>query len=95
MNRLRRWTFRFRRKSSICSARCSGERHLSYLIVSHDLAVTAHLCSEILVMHHGRYVETLTDECIRNDRAEDDYTRQLLAASKGFDRDFIAGIKDF
>ena len=71
------------------------ERHLSYLIVSHDLAVTAHLCSEILVMHHGRHVETLTDECIRNDQAEDDYTRQLLAASKGFDRDFITGIKDF
>lgn len=52
---------------------------LSYLFISHDMAVIHHFCDRILVMLDGRIVEEGDREAvIRNPRS--DYTRALLAA---------------
>lgn len=57
------------------------ERGLSYLMVSHDLAVVGHLCDRVAVMQHGHIVETLDADAIRHQQAHHDYTRHLLASS--------------
>ncbi|MDE0533840.1 MAG: ATP-binding cassette domain-containing protein [Albidovulum sp.] len=52
---------------------------LSYLFVTHDLAVAEYFCDDILVMHLGRQVEFGSAESLF--RAPDaDYTRRLIAA---------------
>jgi len=62
----------------------STERGLTYLLVSHDLAIVAHMCDRLLVMQHGRAVESLTRAQLRARETTEDYTRQLLIASEGF-----------
>ena len=58
-------------------------RHgLTYLLVSHDLGVVAHLCSRLAVMQQGRIVETLDTDTLCAGEARDPYTRALLAASE-------------
>jgi oligopeptide transport system ATP-binding protein len=53
--------------------------NLTYLFISHDLAVVEHLCSEVLVMNNGAIVESGTsNEILQN--PQQDYTRKLLAA---------------
>ncbi|GAB3246605.1 ABC transporter ATP-binding protein [Nocardioides dilutus] len=52
---------------------------LSYVFISHDLAVVRMVCHEIHVMKGGRIVESGTPEEIF-DRPQDDYTKTLLAA---------------
>jgi peptide/nickel transport system ATP-binding protein len=59
---------------------------LTYVLVSHDLAVVAHLCDRLLVMRNGETVEETTSEGLRSDRATSPYTRALLSASQGFSR---------
>jgi len=58
-----------------------AEHGLTYLMVSHDLAVVGHMCSDIAVMNRGRIVEVLNVEKMRALQAEHAYTRQLLDAS--------------
>ncbi|MDX6752499.1 ABC transporter ATP-binding protein [Geminicoccaceae bacterium 1502E] len=60
------------------------QRDLTYLMVSHDLAVVAHLCERVAVMNRGRLVEELPAAELRAGRARDPYTRELLAASAGY-----------
>ncbi len=61
--------------------RLRTERGLTYLMVSHDLAVVGHMCSEIAVMNDGEIVEVLSVEDLRALKANHPYTRQLLDAS--------------
>jgi ABC-type oligopeptide transport system ATPase subunit len=52
---------------------------LSYLFISHDMAVIHHVCDRIAVMYNGKIVETGTrDEVIQNPTHE--YTKALLSA---------------
>jgi peptide/nickel transport system ATP-binding protein len=60
------------------------ERGLSYLMVSHDLAVVTHLCSRVMVMRAGREVETLDADKLARGEVAQPYTRQLMQAVKGF-----------
>jgi len=66
--------------------RIRAEQGLSYLLVSHDLAVIAHVCERIGMMRHGRIVEEMTPADIRAGRAREPYTREFLDASAAFAR---------
>ncbi|MEM1299359.1 MAG: ABC transporter ATP-binding protein, partial [Pseudomonadota bacterium] len=63
------------------------EMGLSYIFISHDLAVVATLADRVLVMRRGRVVEEGSTECIFEDPRHP-YTRALIAASPepDFDR---------
>lgn len=56
------------------------------ILVSHDLAVVAHLCSRIAIMQHGRLVEILDVARLRRGETHEAYTLELLAASRGYSR---------
>jgi peptide/nickel transport system ATP-binding protein len=58
------------------------ERDLTYILVSHDLAVVAHMCHRIAVMQAGRIVDALDAAALRAGRTDEPYTRELLAASE-------------
>jgi peptide/nickel transport system ATP-binding protein len=59
---------------------------LTSILVSHDLAVVTHLCNRIAIMQLGRLVETVSAEDLRSGAVSQDYTRELIAASRGFTR---------
>ncbi len=61
-------------------------RQLTGILVSHDLAVVAHLCERLAVMRRGAVVEVLSVEALRRGEARAPYTRELLAASLGYRR---------
>jgi peptide/nickel transport system ATP-binding protein len=67
-------------------ARLRRAYSLTSILVSHDLAVVAHLCTRIAVMQFGRFVEMISAEDLRSGAAREAYTRQLIAASRGFTR---------
>jgi peptide/nickel transport system ATP-binding protein len=52
---------------------------ISYLLISHDLAVVNHLCDEVCVLHRGLVVERGEPRQLFA-HAEHPYTRALLAA---------------
>ena len=56
-----------------------AEFGLSYLFISHDMAVIQHVCPEIAVMYGGKIVERGSRDKILTD-PEDDYTKRLLSA---------------
>ncbi|MGL5009309.1 MAG: ABC transporter ATP-binding protein [Paracoccaceae bacterium] len=66
--------------------RLRTERGLTYVLVSHDLGVVAHMCERLAVMQHGQVVETLTRADLQGRQAAQPYTKTLLAASEGFHR---------
>lgn len=66
--------------------RIRRERNLTYILVSHNLAVVAHLCKRVAVMNRGRFVEALDVAALRAHRTQQPYTAQLLRASEGYDR---------
>jgi len=61
-----------------------AKRGLTFLLVSHDLAVVAHMCERIAVMQGGEIVETLDVDAMRRMEPRGDYTRRLLRASLGY-----------
>lgn len=58
------------------------QRSLTYLMVTHDLAVVTHLCRRIGIMHHGKLLEELSADSVRQGAAREIYTREFLAASE-------------
>ena len=67
-------------------ARLRTERGLTYVLVSHDLAVVAHMCDRLLVMRRGLAVETMSRAALAGGAASEAYTRTLMGASEGFTR---------
>lgn len=59
---------------------------LTMLLVSHNLAVVAHMCQRVAVMNGGRIVEETTADALRDGRVREDYTAELLAATRSYDR---------
>lgn len=62
------------------------DRGLTFVMVSHDLAVISHMCEHLAVMKSGKIVETLSVAQLRSGDFSTDYTRELLLASEGFRR---------
>ncbi len=52
---------------------------IAYLFIAHDLAVVEHVSDHVVVMHHGRIVESAPADVIYAD-PQHDYTKKLLAA---------------
>lgn len=57
------------------------ERKLTYIMVTHNLAVVAHLCQRIGVMQHGKMVEQLSADDLRARRIQHPHTAQLFDLS--------------
>jgi ABC-type dipeptide/oligopeptide/nickel transport system ATPase subunit len=64
----------------------SRAKGLTYLLVSHDLAVVDHMCDRFAVMQLGRIVEVLDRAALSDGSAREAYTRQLIDASLAYDR---------
>ncbi len=69
-------------------------RGLTYLMVSHDLAVVSYLCRRIAVMNRGAIIEEMTDQQLATGELSHRYTRQLWVASRGYDLEALAGFID-
>jgi peptide/nickel transport system ATP-binding protein len=61
-------------------------RKLTFIMVSHDLAVVTHLCQQLMVMQSGKTMEMLSHTDLAAFRAENAYTQKLMEASAGFRR---------
>lgn len=62
------------------------DRGLTFVMVSHDLAVISHMCDRLAVMRLGKMVETMPVDALRRRDVEAEYTHQLMTASEGFRR---------
>ncbi|MBX8799385.1 ABC transporter ATP-binding protein [Pseudochrobactrum asaccharolyticum] len=62
------------------------DRKLTFVMVSHDLAVITHMCDELAVMQNGTIVEKLKADDLAKGNLKEDYTRNLMNASEGFKR---------
>jgi peptide/nickel transport system ATP-binding protein len=61
-------------------------RGLTFVMVSHDLAVVTHLCERLMVMQRGQTVELVNAADLAASRVSHPYTRNLMEASSGFRR---------
>ena len=61
------------------------EAGVTFLLISHDLAVVAHICETTAVMYRGRIVETGPTEALFAQPAHP-YTRELIDATPRLDR---------
>jgi ABC-type dipeptide/oligopeptide/nickel transport system ATPase subunit len=75
--------------------RLKREHGLTYVLVSHNLAVVAHMCETLSVMQNGAIVETMSVQQLREHHSTMPYTRQLLTASLGYDRNAIDAFEEF
>ncbi len=75
--------------------RLRASHGLTYLMVSHDLAVVGHLCQRIAVMNRGAIIEEMTDEQMRSGEVQHAYTKQLWVASQGYDLDALSKFMEF
>jgi peptide/nickel transport system ATP-binding protein len=56
-----------------------AETAMSYLFISHDLAVVKRMADDVMVMRHGEVVEAGSAEAVYSD-PKHPYTRALLAS---------------
>ena len=68
--------------------RLRAEQGLTFLMVSHDLAVIDHMCDRVLVLQNGRSVEEMARDDLANAGMKTAYARSLFDASA--DRMLIA-----
>ena len=61
--------------------RLRRELNLTFVIVSHDLAVISYMCERLMVMRNAEMVETLSREQLRARQFAQSYTRDLIEAS--------------
>jgi peptide/nickel transport system ATP-binding protein len=61
------------------------EAGVTFLLISHDLAVVAHICAMTAVLYRGRIVEIGETDALFN-RAAHPYTRELVDATPRLDR---------
>lgn len=69
-------------------------RGLTYVMVSHNLAVVAHLSASIGVMQGGMLVETVSAEDLRAGRTQHPHTTELRALSLDFEDPAEAGRRE-
>ncbi len=58
--------------------------NLTFVLVSHDMAVIAHLCDRVAVMQNGVFVEVTTKQNLLQGTVAHRYTKTLLNGSKGY-----------
>jgi peptide/nickel transport system ATP-binding protein len=75
--------------------RLQREHGLTCVLVSHNLAVVAHLCDRLAVMNAGRIVEEITVDRLRAGTPVHPYTRQLLRANERYDRQAVDSFETF
>jgi peptide/nickel transport system ATP-binding protein len=68
-----------------------AKRGLTFIMVSHDLAVVTHMCEKLMVMQRGQTVELLSSADLAAHSVTQDYTRKLMEASSGFNRAATTG----
>jgi ABC-type microcin C transport system duplicated ATPase subunit YejF len=62
--------------------RLKEECRLTYIFISHNLAVVKHIADSVIVMRDGRIVEEADAQAIFT-APKNDYTRLLLEAARG------------
>ena len=67
-----------------CPQHLRQRRQLTFIRVSHDLAVVTPLCERLRVMQRGRTVELLAAADLAALRVAEPYTLALMQASSGF-----------
>ena len=71
-----------------------ARERFTYILVSHDLGVIAHMCDKFAVMQFGRIVETLSGADLANGQAAEPYTQVLIEASRRYDRSLARKINE-
>lgn len=67
------------------------ELQLSYVFISHDLSTVEAICDDVMVMHHGRMVETLPADTLHRS-ARDPYSKLLFASVPKLDTGWLDGL---
>lgn len=76
-------------------AELQREAKLTYLMVTHDLGVIAHLCQKVAVMQYGKILETLTVDALVSGEARTAYTQMLVNASRQYTREMAREVADY
>ncbi|MEL2302872.1 hypothetical protein AAER91_27610, partial [Klebsiella pneumoniae] len=65
-------------------AELQREAKLTYLMVTHDLGVIAHLCQKVAVMQDGKILENLKVDALGSGQAQKGYTQMVGKASREY-----------